>query len=348
MKPLNNFFLSEYILPQIVEKMMYNKTSLSSFSINYIKSLVNPAVPMSFEWSDLRVSYITLDHRYNISLIIFSQPQYAQSKYGLIIEDKMSGNEQPRLVYFTLEQSLDVLKDKVLWVICTPGANGRHINYGPMAGLPTPFNFAMSVIALQKIEFKVRAKSLLKNLFSKKPNNSSLEITHKYNSCIISQTAMGKINKVVEQLHNKKVNLGIMLGHRCEDCVIIVDCVFLGPRNIDEGFQFNYEELVENANRLASQYRYPMQFIGYIHSQPDNYLSNIDEISSFEQVDEIKDTSMLGIISCNQGDELVMFEFFQHKVPNTSAALWDYYQTHIEIDDPSDSIIPEEYLQLRK
>lgn len=47
---------------------------------------------MTFEWSDIYVSHNSLDTRYSMTFIIFSQPEKsAQAKYGMIIEEKNPG-----------------------------------------------------------------------------------------------------------------------------------------------------------------------------------------------------------------------------------------------------------------
>lgn len=350
MNLINNFILSEHILPQLVEMMEHNKTPLAALSTDFIKSHLKDGVRIVFNWSDVRISYMPLNKRYALSFVIFSQPEkVAQSKYGLIIEDQKCAAEQPRLDYYTLEESRNILENTPSWMICAPTANGRHNNYGTMEGLPTPYNFVKSVLDLKKINITNDTKSFWGKLFSGKEQRPKLLIPHKYDTCIISQTANTKISKVIEQLHSKKVDLGVMLGHRLSNgFVLVIDCFFFGPRDIEVGFGFDHDQLEREANRLSNRYQHPLSFIGFIHSQPDDYLSNIDEISAFEQVDEMNAPSVTGIISSNQGDKLSVYEFYQQNIANTDEPIWNYSKLKIAIDNSLHPILPKESLQLKQ
>lgn len=344
MKPINNFILSEHLLPMTIMQMIEGNIALKAFSsINFIISKLNPSIPVSFSWSEMDVSYKKIDNRYSATFIIFPQPKYGQSKYGVIVEDNQSKDKENRLSYYTLEQSMSVLDGDVKWFICSPNVNGKHINYGNINNLPTPYNFVKQVCEIQKIEF--HEKSFWRKVFSKKSQNQSNEYRQRYSTCIISNVAKEKINKVIDELINHQVNLGVMLGHRLDTgIVLIIDCLFYGARSIAEGFEYDHDTLQKKVWKLNNQYKNPLSFIGFIHSQSDNYLSNIDELSTINSASEVNDCPLIGIIS--EEVPLSIFEFHTINIDETSAYFWDYSKMRIETDNANDSLIPQEYLSL--
>lgn len=349
MKPIDNFIISEHILPFLVNKMLQERMSLEILSSSdFIKSHINPNIPIAFDWSELDTQYSSLNKRYGMAFITFPQPQYGQSKYGLIIEDKECNDGQNRLKYFTLEQSLSILDNKTTWMICSPTADGRHTNYGTLQSLPTPYNFATSVCEIHQVEIKKSEVPFWKRLFSKETKNQISRISHKYDLCCFSEKAYSKVCEVIDELHKEKVNVGVMLGHRIDNgCIIVVDCYFCGARNINEGFGFDHDQLIKNVQIMSNEYHHPLSFIGYIHSQPDNYLSNIDELSSFQSSFEINDASILGIVSNNREDKLSVYEFYQQNITNTCSNFWNYSLLKLEVDTSLDPIIPKDYLSYK-
>ena len=104
MDQINNFILSKHIVPILIEKMQEDNIPLSQFSsVQFLVSRLNPTLHYSFDWSEIEISYQSLNNRYAITFIIYSQPErIAQSKYGLIVEDLKAATRSKRLTYFTL------------------------------------------------------------------------------------------------------------------------------------------------------------------------------------------------------------------------------------------------------
>lgn len=342
-RPIDNFALSKVIIPQLIEKLKVKKVDLYKISfINLLQNIINPNVPLTFDWSELSISAIKIDRHRSIIFIIFPQPlKMAQCKYGLILEDERN---EIRLEYFTLEDSFkislsDCPCDKA-WHICTINSNGTHRNYGALEGLPTPYNFFNKVISLNGWSIKP-SRSFTEKLLGLNKSIEFTSPTNRQSLCVISDLAQSKIDVVKKQLLEKQVNVGIMLGHIFDNnIVLIMDCFFVGPRSIDIGFDFEYELLNQKANDISRSYKIPLSFIGYIHSQPDDYLSNQDEISTFDMVAETSNNAYLGILSTNGNCRI--YEMFKHSLINdTNISLMDYVSMNLNIGD---DLIPDNYL----
>ena len=166
-----------------------------------------------------------------------------------------------------------------------------------------------------------------------------------YNTCIISEKAFSKMYKVQNKLHDRYVNIGVMMGHKLDNgIVLIIDCFFCEPRRIEEGFGYDYNWLNRNVNNICYSYCQPLSYIGFIHSQPSDYLSNMDEITAFNSIDVNDSTSFIGIISSSNGDKILIFEFHQKSIQKTNSKIWDYSPMQIEVDNSTDKLIPQENL----
>lgn len=344
MEILNNFALSQFIIPRIVEGMLANDIELKVFSnIEFISNNVDSHTTMTFEWSDIYVSYTSLDTRYSMTFIIFSQPEKsAQAKYGIIIEDKKSKSDSTKLTYFTLEQSISFLEAKTIWMICSPKQDGNHHNFGVLENAPTPYNFVERCLKLQNVVISSK-KNIFGRLFSL--NTADIPAILTFNTCIISEKACSKMLKVQNELHNRYVNIGVMMGHKLDNgIVLIIDCFFCKPRRIEDGFGYDYNWLNRNVQDICYSYRQPLSYIGFIHSQPSDYLSNMDEITAINSTDVNNSTSFLGIISSANEDKIQIFEFHQQPIQKTNSKIWDYTPMQIEVDNSTDKLIPQKYL----